>query len=138
MTNWQSKRLFTDTDMHCRKLRNEIENFYHYLQRILEHDGVPISSRHYDLTLDIMPAENGQIQWSYYYACHDTRCLFWLDPYNATHMISELFGVNSPAHISASHIFYFSFASVSINLIRRAPIGGSLLVRWLLSRLDFL
>ncbi len=86
-------------------LREEMEDFYHYLQRILDHDGVVIPSKNYDLTLDIvMPSEDGLIQWSYYYACHETRCLFWLDTYDATRMISELFGVKLPAHVSASQI----------------------------------
>ena len=96
------KRLFTDTDMQDPVLKEELEDFYHYLQRILQHDGVVIPSRNYDLALDIMPTGDGLIQWSYYYACHDKRCLFWLDTYDATHMISELFGVKSPAHVSAS------------------------------------
>ena len=112
MTNRQLKRLFTDTDMHNRRLRKEMEGFYHHLQRILQHNGVAILSEKYDLTLNvIMPAEDGpgQIQWSYYYACHETRCLFWLDTYDATHMISELFGVKSPAHVSASHILFSVF-----------------------------
>ncbi len=90
--------------MHDPVLREEMEEFYLYLQRILDHDGVVIPSRNYDLALDIMPAEDGGIQWSYYYACHETRCLFWLDTYDAAYMISELFGVKSPAHVSASEI----------------------------------
>ncbi|KAH9050808.1 hypothetical protein EDB87DRAFT_1168343 [Lactarius vividus] len=49
--------------------------------------------------LDIFPTEDDQVVWSYYYACHEARCLFWLNPYDASHMISELFGVRSPAHI---------------------------------------
>jgi len=90
--------------MHDPVLREEIEDFYHYLQKILDHDGLAIPSKDYDLALDIMPSEDGRIQWSYYYACHETRCLFWLDTYDATHMISELFGVKSPAHVSALQI----------------------------------
>ncbi|KAH9003471.1 hypothetical protein EDB86DRAFT_2799202 [Lactarius hatsudake] len=100
------RALFTDTDMHDQKLREEIESFYRYLQRILDHDGVAIPSNKYDLTLDIMPTEDGQTQWSYYFACHETRCLFWLDPYDATYMLSELFGVKSPAHVGALHISF--------------------------------
>jgi hypothetical protein len=95
----RDRRLFTDTDMQDPVLREEMEDFYNYLQRILIHEGVVIPSENYDLALDIMPSEDGQIQWSYYYACHGTRCLFWLDTYNASHMISELFGVKSPAHV---------------------------------------
>ncbi|KAH9026213.1 hypothetical protein EDB85DRAFT_2175857, partial [Lactarius pseudohatsudake] len=95
----KDRRLFTDTDMHDPILRDEMDDFYHYLQRILGQEEVVIPSQDYDLTLDIMPSEDGRIQWSYYYACHETRCLFWLDTYEATHMISELFGVTSPAHV---------------------------------------
>ena len=85
-------------------LREEMEDFYHYIQRILDHDEVVMPSKEYDLALDIMPMEDGRVRWSYYYACHETRCLFWLDTYDATHMISELAGVKSPAHVSASQI----------------------------------
>lgn len=88
--------------MHDPGLKGELEDFYHYLQRILDHEGIVIPSKNCDLALDILPSGDGRIQWSYYYACHETRCLFWLDPYDATHMISELFGVRSPAHISTS------------------------------------
>ncbi|KAF8257609.1 hypothetical protein EI94DRAFT_1757514 [Lactarius quietus] len=94
----QKRRLFTDTDMHDPELREELEDFYGYLQRIVRHEGVKIPSNDYDLTLDVTLSAEG-LQWSYYYACHETRCLFWLDKYDATHIISELFGVNSPAHV---------------------------------------
>ncbi len=116
MTNRHLKRLFTDTDMHDPMLREEIEDFYTYLQRILHHDDLTIPSNNYDLTLDIK-REDGDIKWSYYYACHETRCLFWLDTYDATHMISELFGVKSPAHVSASQIRSVNACPVSINLL---------------------
>ena len=118
-------------------LREEMEDFYHYIQRILDHEEVVMPSKEYDLALDIMPLEDGRVQWSYYYACHETRCLFWLDTYNATHMISELCGVKSPAHVSASQISSLNIHSVS-NLVHRASLRGSLLVRWLLRRLDFM
>ncbi|KAF8258666.1 hypothetical protein EI94DRAFT_1110391 [Lactarius quietus] len=95
----QDRRLFTDTDMHDPGLREEMEDFYHYLQRILRYNGVSIPSTNYDLVLDIMPFGDGQKRWSYYYASHETRCLFWLDPYDATHMLSKVFGVKSPTHV---------------------------------------
>jgi hypothetical protein len=103
MTNLRSKRLFTDTNMHDPALRHEIEDFYHYLQSILRASQLTIPSSNCDLVLDIFPTEGGQIQWSYYYACHDAsaRCLFWLETYDASYMIFGLFGVSSPAHISA-------------------------------------
>ena len=90
--------------MHNPLLKEEMEDFYLYLEKIVRHDRVDMPSTNYDLALDIMPSDDGGIQWSYYYACHETRCLFWLDTYDATHMICELFGVKSAAHVSESHI----------------------------------
>ncbi|KAI0301654.1 hypothetical protein B0F90DRAFT_1936389 [Multifurca ochricompacta] len=95
----QNRRLFTDTDMHDPTLREEMEDFHDYLQKIIRVERLTIPSKNWDLVLDIMPTEDGEIQWSYYYACHETRCLFWLEPYDATYMVSELFGVKSPAHV---------------------------------------
>ncbi|KAH8984919.1 hypothetical protein EDB92DRAFT_1818857 [Lactarius akahatsu] len=43
-------------------------------------------------------------QWAYYYACHEARCSFWLDVYDANHMISDIFWVTSPAHVGGSQI----------------------------------
>ncbi len=57
-----------------------MEDFYIHLQKILQYDNVAIPSKNYDLTLDIMP-DGHIVTWSYYYACHETRCLFWLDTY---------------------------------------------------------
>ncbi|KAI0253078.1 hypothetical protein BJV78DRAFT_1351939 [Lactifluus subvellereus] len=93
------RKLFTDTDMHDDILREKMEVFYDYLQNILRRDQLIIQSNNYDLVLDIMHLQDGQIQWSYYYACHETRCLFWPDKYDATHIISEVSGVKSPAHV---------------------------------------
>ena len=95
------KRLFTDTDMHDPEFRGAIEIAYRYLQNCLPAGGTP--SKNYDLVLDMLK-EGGQIQWFYYYACHKTRCLFWLETYDAEDMISEVYWVASAAHISASPI----------------------------------
>ena len=102
-TNSPLKKLFTDTDMHNPTLRDEMEEFYHYLEQFLVSEQLFIPSKSYDLVLDIMVTDDERISWSYYYACHDTRCLFWLETYDASYMISELFGVKSPAHVSALH-----------------------------------
>ncbi|KAI0277909.1 hypothetical protein BGY98DRAFT_934068 [Russula aff. rugulosa BPL654] len=58
-----------------------------------------IPSNNYDLVLDIRVTDDERISWSYYYACHEARCLFWLETYDATDMISDLFGVRTPAHV---------------------------------------
>jgi hypothetical protein len=97
------QRLFTDTDMYSTDLREEMEEFYLCLEKIIRVERLTIpSKKNYDLVLDIMCTEHERIQWSYYFACHKTRCLFWLDKYDAS---SEIYGVKSPAHISASPSF---------------------------------
>ena len=98
------KKLFTDTDMHERELKEEMEEFYVYLQKVVLADSLAIPSENYDLVLDLMVNEDNKMQWSYYYACHDTRCLFWLERYDATYVTSEVDGVESPAHLSASRL----------------------------------
>ena len=107
------KRLFTDTDMHNKTMRDEIEDFYNYLQRLIHDEELSIPSKNYDLVLDIMVTDDERISWSYYYACHDARCLFWLETYDADFIISELFGVKSPAHVSTSHLSRPVFPTVS-------------------------
>jgi len=107
---WPLKRLFTDTDMHDPLQREEMEDFYSHLKEIERVDLLTIPSKNYDMVLDITlnednNNEDNNIHWSYYYACHDTRCLFWLDKYDATYIASELDGVESPAHLSGSQAF---------------------------------
>ena len=120
------KGLFTDTDMHDIALKEEMEVFYSYLQNILRIDDLIIPSSNFDLVLDIMP-DGDRIQWSYYYACHDTRCLSWLEEYDAGPMTSEIDGVESPAHLSASQAP--ATCSVFTDSMARASSGGLLLVR---------
>jgi hypothetical protein len=109
-------------------MKEEIEHFYDFLQRLLENEDLPIPSKNYDLVLDIMVTVDERISWSYYYACHDARCLFWLETYDASYMISELFGVKSPAHVSALHLPHPEFLAVFTNVVRRASFGVPLLV----------
>jgi hypothetical protein len=128
MTNTRLKRLFTDTDMHNTTMKEEIEHFYDFLQRLLQNEDLFLPSKNYDLVLDIMVTDDDRISWSYYYACHDARCLFWLETYDASYMISELFGVKSPAHVSASHLSHPWFLADFTNVVCRAPFGVALLV----------
>jgi hypothetical protein len=109
-------------------MKEEIEHFYDYLQRLLLNEDLSIPSKNFDLVLDIMVTDDERISWSYYYACHDARCLFWLETYDASYMISELFGVKSPAHVSALHLSHPELLVVSTNAVCRAPFGVPLLV----------
>lgn len=105
------QRLFTDTDMYNTKLREEMERFYLHLETCLEKVirvkklTIPSKEKNYDLVLDIVRTESQTTDWSYYFACHEARCLFWLDKYNATKASPAIYGVESPAHVSASLSF---------------------------------
>ena len=114
--------------MHNKTIRDEIEHFYQYLQRLIQIDQLSIPSKNYDLVLDIMVTDDDRILWSYYYACHEARCLFWLETYDAIFMISEVSGVTSPAHVSALHLSRSEIPAVSANVVRRASFGVTLLV----------
>jgi hypothetical protein len=131
MTDALLKRLFTDTDMHDQIMKDEIEDFYDFLQRVIRNEQLTIPSNNYDLVLDIMVIDEEpekRISWSYYYACHEARCLLWLDTYDANFMTSELFGVKSPAHVRALHLSPLEFPVDSANVVCRASPGGPLLV----------
>ena len=130
MTDALFKRLFTDTDMHNQVMRDEIEDFYDYLQRIIREDQSTIPSNNYDLVLDIMVVEEEpekRISWSYYYACHEARCLFWLETYDTSYMTYEI-GIKSAAHVSALHLSLSEFPAASTNAVCRASLGVPLLV----------
>jgi hypothetical protein len=113
--------------MHDKTMKDEIEHFYNYLRRLIDKDQLSIPSKNYDLVLEIMPIEDDRISWSYYYACHEERCLFWLETYDASFMISELFGVKPPAHVRALHLSRLGYPD-STDVVRRASFGGALLV----------
>ena len=93
-----------------------MENFYIYLQEVMQADRIIIPSKAYDLVLDITVTQEQEISWSYYYACHESRCLFWLKTYDASYMVSELFGVNSPAHVSALKLLPWNLLRFSLML----------------------
>ena len=114
--------------MHDKTMKDEIEHFYNYLRRLIDDDQLSIPSKNYDLVLDIMPIEDDRVSWSYYYACHEERCLFWLETYDASYTISDIFGVKSPAHVSALHLSRSESPADSTNVVRRASFGGALLV----------
>ena len=113
--------------MHNKIMRDEIEELYQYLQRIIQIDQLSIPSKNYDLVLDVMVTDDERISWSYYYACHEERCLFWLETYDASYTLSEVFGVKSPAHVSTLYLSRSEFPAVFIDVCR-ASFGGTLLV----------
>jgi hypothetical protein len=107
-------------------MRDEIEDFYNCLQRVIHIDQLSIPSNDYDLVLDVMVTDDKRISWSYYYACHEARCLFWLETFDM--IFTRTLGIKSPAHISALHLSHLKFSAFSTNVMYRASFGGTLLV----------
>ena len=97
--------------MYNADLREEMEEFYLYLEMTIRDEKLTIPSKDYDLVLDITPTEIQRIHWSYYFACHKARCLFWLDQYDAS---SDINGVESPAHVSALPPFFTNLSRYSL------------------------
>ncbi|KAI9429199.1 hypothetical protein H4582DRAFT_322971 [Lactarius indigo] len=47
----------------------------------------------------LLSTEDSTLRRIKYYACHEARCLFWLDVYDANCMVSEVFCITSPARV---------------------------------------
>jgi hypothetical protein len=92
------KKILTDVYMYDPILSAEIGEFAAYLDRVFTS---PLPTNNYDLVLDVIPTQDAEIMWSYYFVDHDTRILFWLDPYDCTHLLSEVPGVHEASHVSA-------------------------------------
>ena len=81
-------------------LSKEIQAFAIYLERTRT---IPLPTKNYDLVLDIINMEKDEIVWAYYYVDHDTKTLFWQDPYDCgDSLLSEVSGVKEASHVSAS------------------------------------
>jgi hypothetical protein len=92
--------------MYDHNLRAEMNKFVAELQK-----EVPPGSRYsltsgsYDLVLDRVETKDGKtkedkIIWQYYFVDHKTRTLFWLDYYDMTDLLCEVYGACQPGHIS--------------------------------------
>lgn len=60
-----------------------------------------------DLVLEIEKRSDDALEnlgyfWSYYYANHDERVLFWLEPFEVSNELDRLYGEPMPSHISES------------------------------------
>lgn len=85
-------------------LSKEIQAFAIYLERTRT---IPLPNN-YDLVLDvIIEKEPEEIIWAYYYVDHESKTLFWQEPYDCGEsLLSEVRGVKEASQVSA----YFQFA----------------------------
>ena len=93
------KKIFTDVYMYDPTLSKEIQAFAIYLERTRK---TPLPTQKYDLVLDVIIMAEDEIVWAYYYVDHDSKTLFWQDPYDCgDSLLSEVRGVKEASHVSA-------------------------------------
>ena len=81
-------------------LREEVHKSVEVLATRLQFSTIPFPTANYDLVLDIIEREGGTTHRQYYFVDHDTRTMFWLDPYDMGDLLSDIHGVKEPGHIS--------------------------------------
>ena len=86
--------------MYDPRLREEVKKSIKFLEKKiseLARDPIHFPTDNYDLVLDIVETEDKLTNWQYYYVDHNTRTLFWLEPYEIN---QDVPGVKEPSHIS--------------------------------------
>ena len=102
--------------MYDPNLNIEVQAFALYLEKSGK-NRLPTSK--YDLVLDIINKEKDKIIWAYYYVDHDSKTLFWQDPYDCgDSLLSEVRGVQEASHVSA----YFQ---LPVNTVRDNDVSQS-------------
>jgi hypothetical protein len=54
----------------------------------------------FELVLELLQGDNGEMSCGYYFINHSTRCLFWLQPFDAFYLFQEVKGLAGRSHIS--------------------------------------
>jgi hypothetical protein len=57
-----------------------------------------------DLVLDLRLKGNDDYDCGYYFANHETRCLFWLDTHDVSEILEEVKVHYSLSHVGESHV----------------------------------
>ena len=120
----RSEPIYTDTNMCDPALRQEIEQSVQEIRKL--RDNSPFLPEDWELALELgEDYETGELVCSYYFACHSTRCLFWLHELDLENVLEDLCGVTEKTHIRESAL------ATSIHRtepITRPGITGSVLV----------
>ena len=96
------KKILTNVYMYDTNLSAKIHAFASYLER---NRLLPLPTNNYDLVLDIINTQEDEVTWGYYYVDHDTKTLFWQEPYECgDNLLGGVHGVEEASHVSA----YFS------------------------------
>jgi hypothetical protein len=113
--------------MYDSTLNTEIQAFATYLER---NRISPLPTSNYDLVLDVIIMEKDEIIWAYYYVDHNTKALFWQDPYDCgDSLLSGVCGVQEASHVSASFSLSVNTLWIKDMIYPRASTPVPLLVR---------
>ncbi|KZV67867.1 hypothetical protein PENSPDRAFT_38700 [Peniophora sp. CONT] len=96
----RDKHIFTDAYLYLQAYLDEVEELVEHLEQIKTQTGVLLPSD-YELVVQITFDEwegEESVLWQYYYVHHETRSLFWLQPFHAGDYLGEISGPVSPAH----------------------------------------
>ncbi|KAI0315001.1 hypothetical protein OF83DRAFT_392027 [Amylostereum chailletii] len=98
----KEKRIYTEVYIYEPNHREEVEVFAQYLEDFLHSMDMSPPSDDCELVLEVSfsKEEGDSIVWSYYYVDHRTKTLFWLRPFVADHIMTEILGFSSPDHFN--------------------------------------
>ena len=92
------KPIYTDTDMCDPVLRQEIEQAIEKINELK--DISPPLPEGWELALELgTDGGTGEPICSYYFACHSSRCIFWLHEFDLRDVLGNLSGVTEQTHI---------------------------------------
>jgi hypothetical protein len=107
--NWRSEleplaqRTFTGMNICDKEIYGDIEYYMQYLldelRRVIEDRNIELDLQQIDLVLQPKVYEGDSVVCCYYFANHRDRCLFWLDDFDASKILTECVGVESLSHI---------------------------------------
>ena len=83
--------------MYDPRLRKEVEKSVEELEKRKSELGIQFPTDNYDLVLDLVETEDKLTNRQYYYVDHNTKTLFWLEPYEINPGVP---GVKERDHIS--------------------------------------
>jgi len=102
------QRIYTEEYLYNPTFLSDVEHFVAYLEQLLRATNTPMPSDNCELVLQIDKQQGegeqaGDVTWSYYYADHSTRSVFWLEdvdigPDEANWLSEVLAGDMNPAH----------------------------------------
>lgn len=95
----RQKRIYTDAYLYHNETRQEIELFADYIDAVLQSSQTSLPSVDYEVVLDLRPVDHETIYWFYYCVDHASRSIFWPEPYVADHLVDEVTGSKSFAHL---------------------------------------